>query len=214
MIRIFLPLIILPLTCFAQLKWESQELTLKPTPLDSSVVGHFKFKNAGKYQIKIKSVTSSCGCTTVALEKRSFEPAETGEIVATFNIGERVGLQEKTILVESSDPEAPKTVLLLKVLIPEIAEVKPTFLYWPSNEPIKEKEIAVKILENIPVKTLTVSSSDPNVVTRVEAIKAGKEYQIVVKPKEGTKAVNAMLSIDLDYPPEKPKRFFAKIRMK
>ena len=93
-----------------QLQWESEELAFKPSPTDKTVVAHFKFKNTGDTEAKIASVKSSCSCTTPKLEKKNFAPGESGEVNVTFTIGARTGLQAKTIVVESNDPNRPITI--------------------------------------------------------------------------------------------------------
>src|ERR1700751_213317 len=124
----------LSVPCAAQLRWETRELEFSPPVNETQVTAHFKFQNVGQSEIKITSVNTSCGCTTAALEKKTIAPGEKGEIKATFDIGERVGLQQKTILVESTDPESPKTSLALKVHIPAVARVRPSFLEWDLGE--------------------------------------------------------------------------------
>src|SRR5262245_2525959 len=101
----------LTVPCAAQLRWETTELEFSPSVDQTQVTAHFRFQNVGQSEIKITSVTTSCGCTTAALEKNTIAPGEKGEIEATFNFGDRVGLQQKDVLVESTDPESPKTSL-------------------------------------------------------------------------------------------------------
>ena len=212
-LRTLLLVACLPNARAQQLQWESEEMKFSPTPTDTTVVGHFKFKNSGSAEAQIASVNSSCSCTKITLEKRSFAPGESGEIMATFTIGVRTGLQEKLILVESNDPERPRTVLKMKVAIPEVAQLRPTFLYWPSAEPLSAKEIILQVKKGFPVKTVTVESSNPKVLAKVEAAKPGEEYRIIVTPSETDQPVMANLSIKTDYPPEKPKTFYATVRV-
>jgi len=195
-----------------QLQWESEEAKLSPAPTDTTAIARFKFKNIGPAEAKITSVNSSCSCTKVTLEKMNYAPGESGEVTATFTIGVRTGLQEKIILVESNNPALPKKVLRMKVSIPEVAQVKPTFLYWSPNEPLTAKEINVKIMEGVPVKTVTVESSNPIIVAKVEQEKMG-EYRIVVTPSATDQPIMATLNIKTDWPLEKPKTFSATIRL-
>src|SRR5262245_31019112 len=141
----------LSMPCTAQLRWETRELEFSP-PIDhTEVTAHFRFQNVGQSEIKITSVNTSCGCTTAALEKNTIAPGEKGEIKATFNFGDRVGLQQKNVFVESTDPESPKTSLALKVHIPVVARVRPSFLEWDLGESPSAQAIDVKILNDIPV---------------------------------------------------------------
>ena len=93
----------------AQLAWEKTELELNPPPSADSAVATFKYENKGAKPINIKAVRTSCGCTTAALAKNDVAPGEKGEIVATLKTGDRTGLQQKTVTVETDDPQHPQT---------------------------------------------------------------------------------------------------------
>src|SRR4030095_17012999 len=97
--------------CFAaraDLKWEQTTIELHPTAADKQAVGHFKYQNNGKTPVRFKSVHASCGCTTAQTQKEEVPPGQTGEITATFNIGDRTGTQVKTVSVETDDPTNTK----------------------------------------------------------------------------------------------------------
>src|SRR3978361_439554 len=85
----------------AQLAWEQKEIELHPKASDAQTVANFKYENKGKTPIKITSVKSSCGCTVASLKKDVVAPGEKGEVTATFNIGGRIGVQQKPITVET-----------------------------------------------------------------------------------------------------------------
>lgn len=213
-LRSFLFLVCLVHACNAQqLQWASQELKFNPSPSEVAVVGKFKFTNIGTSEAKILKASSSCGCTTVAFDKKRFAPGESGELKATFKFGSRVGLQQKVILVESNDPKQPRTVLTMKVNIPEIAQVRPTFLYWASNQPIAPREVTVRVLNGFPVKNISISSSHPQLSAKVETIREGQEYRIIVTPGPTDQPITAILSIKTDYPPENPKTYFVNVRV-
>ncbi len=97
----------------AALTWETTEVDLHPGLSDKTAVAHFKYKNTGDKPVKITSVHPSCGCTTAALAKDVVGPNESGEITATFNIGDRSGVQMKSIAVRTDDADErvhhPKT---------------------------------------------------------------------------------------------------------
>ncbi len=206
-------LVILRVSCFAQLQWDSKELELKPSPLDSETVAHFKFKNVGVTGINLNSVSISCDCTTIQWPKSKTAPGDSGDIVATFSIGDRVGLQEKTIVLKSTDAETPQTILTFKVQIPEVIRLEPKFLQWERGDSHAAKTIHVKILNEYPVKALSASSSNPAISTKVEQSKGGEGFDIVVTPKKFLKPIATVVKIVTDYPPEKPKVVLAYVRV-
>ena len=200
--------------CAAQLQWETRELEFSPSVDQTQVIAHFKFQNVGQSEIKITSVSTSCGCTTAALEKDTVAPGEKGEIKATFNVGERVGLQHKNVFVESTDPESPNTSLALKVHIPALAQVRPSSLQWALGGAPSAQEINIKILNDLPMHAVSAISSDPRILARIEETVPSKEYRVVVEPKGTNEPVTAVLKIKTDYPAENPKEYVTTARIK
>ncbi len=66
----------------------------------------FKFRNTGKKNIKIISVTPSCGCTAAVLGKKNFRPGEHGEIKVVFDPGGKSGWHESTVAVATDKGQA------------------------------------------------------------------------------------------------------------
>src|SRR6266478_8465804 len=126
--------VLLLATARAELKWEQTQIDLHPAIGDKQAVGHFKYENVGKTPVHFKSVHASCGCTTAPTQKDQVAPGEKGEITATFNIGDRTGLQVKTVTVETDDAKAPQTVLTFKATIAQALDLQPTFVFWQANE--------------------------------------------------------------------------------
>src|SRR5256714_11914524 len=111
--------IVLCVSARAELKWEQNTVDLHPAMGDKTAVAHFKYQNTGTTPVHFKSVRASCGCTTTQSQKEMVNPGEKGEVVATFNIGDRTGQQVKTVTVETDDPNPAQatTVLTLKANI-------------------------------------------------------------------------------------------------
>src|SRR3954453_7766370 len=118
--------IIMCLSARAQLKWEQTSVELHPAAADKQAIGHFKYENTGKTPVRFKSVHASCGCTTAQTQREEVPPGEKGEITATFNIGDRTGMQVKTVTVVTDDPDPNKSniVLTLKANITSPVEIK------------------------------------------------------------------------------------------
>ena len=94
------------------LRWDKKIIELQPGPLEKTAKGEFTFTNVGKQPVTIDSVKPSCGCTTAGLEKKIFQPGETGHLTAVFTIGSRKGDQAKSIRVNVRG-ENPATLLTL-----------------------------------------------------------------------------------------------------
>ena len=118
----------------AGLQWDNPEQTFAVKPADASVVAKYRFTNTGTNPVTIDSVRTSCGCTTATLTKKEYLPGESGEIEAHFDIGGRVGHQEKSILVTTSDAPQKPDVLHLIVNIPESVKITPEMVLWRVGE--------------------------------------------------------------------------------
>ena len=196
-------------TAQAGLKWDHTSIELHPTATDKQAVGHFKYQNTGDKPVKFKSVKTSCGCTAAQTQKEEVPPGEKGEITATFSIGERTGIQVKTVTVETDDPPNTTTVLTLKAVIPQQLEITPTFVFWGKGEEAKPKTIVVKAAKDFPVKHLKVTSSSPDFQTKVEE-KGNGEFKIDVQPQETNKQTATTLTIQ---PEDSQKVFYATARI-
>ena len=192
----------------AELRFDQSVLELHPAVGDKEAVGHFKYLNTGKTPIHFKSVKTSCGCTVAQTQKDEVKPGEKGEITATFKIGDHTGTQIKTVTVETDEVPATPTVLTLKAVLPEMLSVVPTFVYWTAGEDVKPKSIMVKAGKDFATKNVTVTSSNPEFLTKVEPAGDG-QWKINVEPKSTARAVATSLTIRSDFPKDAPRSFYA-----
>jgi hypothetical protein len=197
----------------AQLKWEQMAVDLHPTYSDTTAVAHFKYENTGSTPIHFNAVRTSCGCTAAKPAKDDVAPGEKGEITATLQIGDRTGVQQKTVTVETNDPKNPTTALQLKATIPALIEVQPTFVYWDGVEPLKPKTISIHAPKDSPVTKVMVTSSDSAIGAKIVPGSSPKDWTISVEPKDRAILHAASLTIQPDYPANKPKLYYASARV-
>ncbi len=197
----------------AALEWKTREVDLHPKISDKEAVARFPYKNTGDKPVKITRVQPSCGCTTAKLEKDLVAPGGSGEIVATFHIGDRVGMQVKSIQVVTDDQPDTATKLTLKADVPKLLDVRPIFIFWPKAKPIEPRTITATVGGDFPVTKLDVTSTDPDIKIDVKPAPNKKAFDIVVTPKTTNRPINARLDIKPDYPKESPKVFYANIRV-
>jgi hypothetical protein len=201
--------IIISVGAHAELKWEQTTIELHPAGADKQAVGHFKYQNPGKTPVHFKSVHASCGCTTAQTQKDEVPPGGSGEITATFNIGDRTGTQVKTVTVETDEAADSKTVLTLRTIIPEQLEISPKFVFWKQGEKGDPKTITIKAGKEFTVKHLKVTSSSPDFQTKIEE-KGNGEFQVDVQPQDTNKIVASTLTIQ---PEDSQKVFYATARI-
>lgn len=201
--------ILLTVAARADLKWEQSVIELHPTAGDKQAIAHFKYENVGKTAIHFRSVKASCGCTATQSQKEVVNPGEKGEIIATFNIGDRTGQQVKMITVQTDDPNPSQatTMLTLKANITPAMEIKPTFVYWMSGEAPTTKKVSLKASKEFPTKDITIKSNSQNFESKLVPGKPG-EWTIEVTPKDTSHPMGTALLIQTDYPKDAPKSFY------
>src|ERR1039457_6256086 len=145
----------------AELKWEQTQLELHPAVGDKEAVGHFKYKNTGNTPIHFKSVHSSCGCTTAQSQKDQVAPGDSGEITATFNIGDRTGTQVKSVTAVSTDFQVKVNKVgegEFKIEVQPRDTTRPaatTFAIQPDNSP-KAFYLSARVINSPPPVTTAV----------------------------------------------------------
>ena len=191
------PLLFTPPIARAALKWEQLRADLAPGPKDKSVEATFAFVNDGPATVTIEAVKSSCGCTTAVLDKMVYAPGEKGEVRARFDIGQRRGLQTKTISVKIANDPTP-TILTLGVALAEPMKLKPALVVWEKGEANKAKSMTLDALPGQPIRAVKVTSTDPRMRATVETVKDGESYSINIAPEGTDTAGFATLTIDAE----------------
>jgi hypothetical protein len=82
----------------------------------------FKFVNAGKRDLLIRNVRSTCGCTAVQQGPQGvgIKPGQASSIKAVFNSGSYSGKVTKVIYVYTNDPKNSEVVLMLNAEVEQV----------------------------------------------------------------------------------------------
>ena len=210
----FLALLLLtPCLAHAGIEWERKQLEFHPSASDTEVKAEFNFTNTGKTAVTIESVKPECGCTTAVLDKSSYQPGEKGRITAIFTFGARTGLQEKTIRVNMQGEKEP-TTLSIVTHIPDLVKLTPSFVFWRIGEESQAKAIEVTMPPESKMRVTKVTSSDPKMTAKLEAVQEGAAYKVVVTPSDTSAPVAAILYIECATPSGVPKTFTAYAHIK
>jgi len=184
--RIIISLFLLsPAPIFAALQWDSTVVNEKAAATDTKTVAVFHFVNSGKSDVNIKSLQSTCGCTTAELEKRLYKPGESGDIRAVFTYGERTGKQHKVIKIETEEDGVTNTGMLeIFVDIPEAIRVTPRIQFWKTGADLDSLPVTIEIAENFTGKPVSIRMFTPNSnfsLTPLEQTAPGN-YRFEVRP--------------------------------
>jgi hypothetical protein len=71
----------------------------------------FRFRNTGKTPLVIGQVQPSCGCTVANRPEAPIAPGEEGQIKASFNSDNRVGVNHKSLIVSTNTKGTQRFVL-------------------------------------------------------------------------------------------------------
>jgi hypothetical protein len=157
----------------------------------------FHFKNTGDHPVTITGTRPSCGCTTAALDKKTYAPGESGVIAVVFHSADRIGLQEKYITVTTDELNQTPTQLLFEVNIRQYLTAEPLYLAWKIGEKPSERMIVVSALPSHPIIDLTAQGESPGFCeTRIEVVEKGRKYNVYVKPVSTEKILNTAVFID------------------
>jgi hypothetical protein len=105
----------------ASFKFHDEEFNFKTIKQGESVNHEFTFTNTGKEPLVIANAQGSCGCTVPTWPKEPIAPGATGVIKVTFNSAGKMGMQDKTVTLNSNAKQNPM-VLHLKGNVEKPAE--------------------------------------------------------------------------------------------
>lgn len=73
----------------------------------------FDYTNAGKQDLEIKDVKTSCGCTAAVVSGKKLKPGEKGTLKVELDTSNRMGRMSRVITVTSNDPEQSTKILTI-----------------------------------------------------------------------------------------------------
>jgi len=193
---------------YGQITWENRQIDVRPEIQDTNAVVVFKFSNVGRQPLTIGSVKAACSCTAISEKKKIYAPGESGEIEIRYQIGNRVGLQQANVVVESDDPAQPVSQLTLRVFIPELVRISPSVVEWNLGDPPGSKRVTIQVVHNEPIHIIGVNSSNDQIFGTLHTVTAGREYTLTMTPDNMREQAKATFRLESDYPKSKPHIFY------
>jgi len=212
--RFFLLLLLLTVAAQAQLKWDKPVQKFDRSPEDREIEARYGFRNTGTTTITIKSLRSSCGCTTAKLEKKVYAPGESGEVTLNFRFGDRKGLYRKGVTVNTDEKTGEPTILNLVVHIHDPLTITPELVWWRRGEAREPKTAAVSAEAGESVKVTGVSSNNPHFAVSLVTGQAGKSYSVAITPTDTAQKDTAEIKVQTDYPSDAPRAYTIHARIK
>ena len=178
---------------------------------NSEFVEHdYPIRNAGTLSLEIRSVHASCGCTAVKPSQDVVPPGGEASIRARLDLRGRNGIQQKTITVESNDPETPNLLLQLKGNAVQALRAEPSSLFFGRIGPDGVRSRTFDVISGKgPMQIASYRTDNPLLVlTPVEAAPGGDgsihRFELAIDPSapEGNIAGSAFVKTDMADLPE------------
>ena len=94
-----------------KLVFESTNFNFGTVTEGEKVTHSFVFRNAGKQDLVIRKISTSCGCTVVDKKSDVIKPGESSSLDITFNSAGKSNRQNKSITVICNDPKNAQQIL-------------------------------------------------------------------------------------------------------
>jgi hypothetical protein len=211
---LLIPFLFLAPLAHADLKWDKLVQEFKRVPDDKEIEAHYVFHNTGTTPVTIKSMHSSCGCTTAKLEKKTYAPGEQGDVVLHFSFGDRKGNYLKAVTVTTDDKNMEPVILKLYVEIHDPLTVAPALVFWRTGEAPAAKTVQLTAEAAQHVKIKSVTSSNPNFTATLQTGQAGLNYTIAITPSSTAQKESADITVQTDFPADAPHTYtiFARVK--
>ncbi len=176
------------------LEWSSTTAEARTAPFQTALDVSFTFKNTAAHPVVIREVETNCDCVEAAADRKSYQPGETGRLVAHFSVGDRFGLYERLISVTTD--ESPDPVLLrVRITAPDLAVVTPRALNWKQGAPAPEQTIELRATEGLTIDFSQAEPTDESFRVRLETVKPGKLYRLHATPVSTATPANAAVRL-------------------
>jgi len=191
--------------CFAGLNWETQEVSHVATLSESEYEAVFAFTNDSDAVVTITGTRASCGCTVPSIDKKTFEPGESGEIKALFRYGSRVGEQRKRVTVTTDD--GATYALMLAVSIPEPVKLQPRVLMWNREAETAPKRAQIVLDPAYEVELQGVNALSNDFTAALTQDQGDGSWWVEVQPVSSNARMRTQVVLQAGLPGEEPRNY-------
>jgi hypothetical protein len=186
----------------AGLTFEKELVEIHAPPDAKMVVADFKFENKTDKPVNIVKFDKVCSCIAVQVSngKLNYAPGESGQIRATFDMGNFSGLVDKTVVLWlDKDPvDKPSLTLTVRVHIPVLVVMSEKTLKWSLDGSPETRKIDITMAHSKPIKIVATSCTSDNFSVEVHPLEEGKHYELWVTPAAVKEPGLAIIRIETD----------------
>jgi hypothetical protein len=182
----------------ARIEFKEKRYQFGKVPAGQEVRHNFEFTNTGTETLEIRSVQTSCGCTTAGEYARSIPPGGHGSIPIVLRTANYSGPLHKTITVISTAVNSPLTTLSLEGEAWVPVAIKPSYLYFRTtvgSTNIAPRSVRIENHLEEPLEILAVEPSSDAFSVELKPIQQGKLYELKVTPKGPFKPGSTQASV-------------------
>ncbi|GAB4384387.1 MAG: DUF1573 domain-containing protein [Phycisphaerales bacterium] len=158
----------------------------------------FRFTNTGRDPLIIGEIKSTCGCTVPDIEKKVYQPGESGEIIVRYNPHGKRGHDSRSVTVKTNAIAQPTVKLTIKANVLQLVELEPTMLQFGQVDKGKSKQMELWVggrTEDFKVTHATTNMPD------VYTVQVGEtELHAFGLEKEQLRATKLVVSLRPDAP--------------
>ncbi|MFT3990471.1 MAG: DUF1573 domain-containing protein [Luteolibacter sp.] len=172
-------------------------------PADAKTVSvDFDFTNKTNSPVTIAKYETACSCMSIQIagKKMTYAPGESGQVKATFDMGNFSGEVDKELLLwMQGDPaDKPSRILKIRVNIPVLVSIEPRTVKWQVGEKPESKTLRIEMHDSKPVKILEVSTASKAFQSELKTVKEGQSYELVITPTSTSEPGLAVFRIKTD----------------
>lgn len=185
----------------AELTFEQLHVSKTAKPEDKVLAFEYSFTNTTNEVVTVGKIDAGCSCLKVkGLEKKVYQPGETGRIELDFALGTFTGKVDKTVFLwyEGVKTKAPSLVLRATVTIPVLFEIKPSTIKWPVSGEPEMKVLSVKAFGDEAVNISNIVCTNPNFKVELVTKKSGFDYEFEVTPLDTSKVGFGIIKFETD----------------
>ncbi len=186
---------LVPVGLSADIEFQFRTFEFKADLADEKAVVSFPFQVVGNRSITIESIHSSCGCTVARLEKRTFQPGESGEIPVEFLFEDRVGPQYQSVEIVLKEYPGNPVKLSLQGTIPYWVRIIPRVVYWHQNSSPSAKTITVKPHPSVDISLSPSDEFEEAFLLNVGRIKPATDIVLSIQPKSLEEPRDSILTV-------------------
>lgn len=177
------------------LEWATQTQQISTGPFQTTADIVFDFKNNSAQPVTIRSLQTNCDCLDASTDQKTYQPGQSGRLTARFTVGDRLGVYQRSITVETDEGPDATSHLSLRIDVPETVAFSQRSVTWRVGGPAMEQTIFLRPMPGLALDFHTAQATNADFVVRLKTVKTGELYRLSVKPKSTKKPANAAIRI-------------------